>query len=86
MKTIGDNIREIRSQLKLTQNEFAKALGYTERNVGNWEHGRSVPTVYTIKKCMKFLVWNMMRYLILNWNKKYLLFIKFNIDMRGVVC
>lgn len=50
MKTIGDNIREIRSQLKLTQNEFAKALGYTERNVGNWEHGRSVPTVYTIKK------------------------------------
>lgn len=50
MKTLGENLRQIRLELGLTQREFALKLGYTERNVGNWEHNRSIPTMTTIKK------------------------------------
>ena len=49
-KSFGENIKEIRLQLNLTQAELAKKLGYSERLVGGWENNRSFPTVFTLKK------------------------------------
>ena len=49
-KSFGENIKEIRLQLNLTQAELAKKLRYSERLVGGWENNRSFPTLLTIKK------------------------------------
>lgn len=50
MKSFAENIKEIRQQLKLSQQEFAEKLGYNYRIVGCWENGRSKPNIDTIKQ------------------------------------
>lgn len=34
------SIKEIRSELKLTQEQFAELLGVSTRSIQNWEQGR----------------------------------------------
>lgn len=36
-------IKEIRERLKLTQSDFAEALGCTQGNVGHYERGQTLP-------------------------------------------
>ena len=50
MKTLGQKLREIRKRLKLSQKQFAEKLGYTYKNVCNWENGHNNPSTHTIKR------------------------------------
>lgn len=43
MKINGEQIREARERLHLTQQELADQVGVSMRTVGNWERGASVP-------------------------------------------
>ena len=50
MKTFGENIKEIRLQLNLTQEQFAEKIGYSYQLIGSWENNRSFPNLITLKK------------------------------------
>lgn len=43
MRTTGDEIREARERLRITQADLAKRLGVSMRTVGSWERGESIP-------------------------------------------
>ena len=40
---LGNNIRELRKQKKLTQAELAKVMSVSQQTVGAWETGRAIP-------------------------------------------
>lgn len=37
--SINDRVKELRTQLGMTQEQFAKKLGYTQQTICQWEHG-----------------------------------------------
>ena len=41
-------IRELREEAQLTQNELARELSTSQRNVSNWETGTSEPDLATV--------------------------------------
>lgn len=47
---IGTNIRELRKVNKMTQNDLAIKLNYSNKAVSRWESGEIVPDVETINK------------------------------------
>ena len=47
---IINRIKEVREINKLTQSDFAKALGVSQGNIGDWERGRSLPTLPALLK------------------------------------
>lgn len=49
-KNCADSIREIRSKLLLTQQEFADVLGVSFATVNRWENGWCTPTIKTQRK------------------------------------
>jgi transcriptional regulator with XRE-family HTH domain len=53
--TIGDRLRALRREKKLTQREIAKKTGLLRCNVGRLETGRAVPTLATLKKMTRAL-------------------------------
>ena len=40
---LGNNIRELRKQKRLTQAELAKVMSVSQQTVGAWETGRAIP-------------------------------------------
>ena len=51
---IGENIRKIRKEKKLTQKELAERIGTTESNINNYEKGRNKPTTdMLVKICLE---------------------------------
>ena len=50
MRDIGKNIRALRQQKHLTQEEFAEKLFVTRQTVSNYENGRSRPDIDTLEK------------------------------------
>ena len=44
MNNIGNRIKELRIENKLTQNEFGKKLSVSQDTVSLWETGKSLPT------------------------------------------
>ncbi len=50
MRDIGRNIRDLREQQKLTQEELADKLFVTRQTVSNYEHGKTRPDVDMIMK------------------------------------
>lgn len=46
--SIGDRIREARTAASLTQNDLAKALGFSKSVITHWENGRRHPSVDTV--------------------------------------
>lgn len=51
MVTIGEKIKELRKQKKLTQEDLAKLLGLNRTTISKWERpGGSEPDIATIKK------------------------------------
>lgn len=44
LKNSGLSIRDMRSKLAMTQEEFAHALGITVSTVNRWENGHSEPS------------------------------------------
>lgn len=53
MKTFGDNLKNIRKELKLTQKQFGEKIGYDSRTVCSWEKSRNTPSLYSVKKICK---------------------------------
>ncbi len=49
--SIGDNIRRIRKDKKLTQKELGEKLeGISQQQIGQWENGIKIPKLETIQK------------------------------------
>jgi len=46
---IGNNIKSIRLENKLTQKEFGEKLGFSARTISDWELGNTEPDLTTIK-------------------------------------
>lgn len=42
-RIFAENLRHIRKQLKLTQEQLAEKLGYSEKAISKWEQGSSIP-------------------------------------------
>lgn len=53
MNTIGDNIKNLRLSLKLTQSQFAKKFNISRSYLGDLENNRRSPSAETIKKLSK---------------------------------
>lgn len=49
-KQIGKNIKTMRENMKITQEEFAEKLGVTRKAVSAWEVGRSFPKMQYVNK------------------------------------
>jgi len=45
---IGTNIRELRKANKLTQNELAEKINYSNKAISRWESGEVIPDVLTL--------------------------------------
>lgn len=53
MKTFGSNLKEIRTDLGLTQKIFGEKIGFDSRTICNWEKSRNTPTIYVVKRISK---------------------------------
>ena len=47
-KIFADNLRHFRKEMKLTQEQLAARLGYTEKAISKWEQGMSIPPADTL--------------------------------------
>ena len=47
---VGNNIRELRKIHKMTQNDLAEKLNYSNKAISRWESGEVIPDVSTINK------------------------------------
>lgn len=47
---LADKIRELRSKLGMTQEQFAVKVGVTFSTVNRWESGKSKPSPLTIRQ------------------------------------
>ena len=48
MSVIGKNIKKIRTEKGMTQEQLAESLHVTRQAVSNWEQGKSQPDVETL--------------------------------------
>ena len=48
--TVGENIRKIRKEKKLTQKELGKLCGMSEAQIGQYENGLRNPKMETLEK------------------------------------
>lgn len=49
-KGIGKRIMKLRAESGLNQERFAEAVGVSHTAVSNWEHGRTMPNVYYLRR------------------------------------
>jgi transcriptional regulator with XRE-family HTH domain len=54
-RTLGERIRKRRLELRLSQKEVARRLGWSWRTVFNWENGKTKPAVESIPAIIGFL-------------------------------
>ena len=52
---LGENLKNIRIAVGITQVELAKKLGVTKQSVSNWENGNMQPSVEMITKISEVL-------------------------------
>lgn len=52
---MGEIIRSRRKEIKMSQEELAKALGVTQGNVSQWENGETTPRVEKLGKLAEVL-------------------------------
>ena len=50
MANVGKNIKKIRTQKKMTQDELAEKLFVSRQTVSNYENNKSNPDIETLKK------------------------------------
>ena len=50
MTTLSDNIKKLRENHKLTQDELGDRLGISGKTVSSWENGRSEPKMGMVEK------------------------------------
>jgi putative transcriptional regulator len=46
-------VKELRQQLKLTQEQFAQKVGTTYSTVNHWENGKRMPQPYFIRRLLE---------------------------------
>jgi DNA-binding transcriptional regulator YiaG len=51
-KTISDNIRRIRVNLKLTQEQFARLIGVSQGQIAKYERGQAMPAAFIYLRIM----------------------------------
>lgn len=47
-KLVGRNVKRVREQRDLTQEQLAEASGFSQQYISGLEHGRRNPTIITI--------------------------------------
>lgn len=52
---LGEQIKELRIKLGLTQEEFAHRLGVTLCTVNRWENNKSIPSRLAIRQLEKIM-------------------------------
>ncbi len=52
---MGNNIKTIRKQKNITQNDLAKAVGVTRQYIGDIENFKKMPTIKVAFDCAKAL-------------------------------
>lgn len=52
---MGEKLKEVRTEAKLTQAELAEKLGVTQRDISRWETGKRVPSALMVKKMAQVL-------------------------------
>ena len=52
---MGNNIKTIRKQKNITQNDLAKAVGVTRQYIGDIENFKKMPTIKVAVDCAKAL-------------------------------
>lgn len=60
--SFSQEIRKIRLDSFLSQEEFAKVLGVTVMTINRWENGKSLPTLKTRKRIDLFCQENRINY------------------------
>ena len=53
--SIGDEIRRVRKEQKLTQTQLAKKCGYDQRELSNYESGKVTPSLERLEKIAQVL-------------------------------
>ena len=53
MEGFIDRLKLLRKKHNLTQKDFAKLIGSSQGNVGDWERGRSLPGAMAISRIVK---------------------------------
>lgn len=51
---VANNLVELRKSKNLTQQEFAEAIGFSDKSISKWERGYAVPTVDILVKIAEF--------------------------------
>ena len=51
---LGERVRQVRSELKLSLEELAKELGVFFATINRWEKGHTHPTYETLQRFEKF--------------------------------
>lgn len=52
--TFGEKVKQVREELKLSQEEMAKALGVSFATINRWENGHNHPTYEALQRFEKF--------------------------------
>ena len=52
--TFGEKVKQVREELKLSQEEMAKALGVSFATINRWENGHTHPTYEALQRFEKF--------------------------------
>lgn len=53
-KIVSKNLSDLRKSRKLTQQELAEAIGYSDKSISKWELGKAIPTVDILIKFAEF--------------------------------
>jgi transcriptional regulator with XRE-family HTH domain len=51
---VAENLSNLRKNKKLTQQELADQIGYSDKSISKWELGKAIPTVDILKKFAEF--------------------------------
>lgn len=54
--TFGERVKQVRSELKLSQKEMAKELGVSFATINRWENSRNNPTYEALQRFEQFCV------------------------------
>lgn len=53
MKLVGDNIKKLRKEKNMTQDQLAESLNVTRQAVSNWERNQTQPDLETLEQIAK---------------------------------
>lgn len=51
---LGNNIKNLRQERKITQSELAKKMNVSQQTIGAWETGRAIPSSDTLNELANF--------------------------------